>query len=155
MSQIQLIVELASVSNLQNFFFDRTPKGVAKVCLKFPSQYRQASFPNSAVCIAGFVTCCFISRMLMYIDIHNINFPNEIWCEIPRTEQIFISEYLYCIFFNFLFDSFILSQTYPQCALYNCITYYKIMTPVRKKYWCTLMSKLENSGSCPLRTANK
>ena len=40
------------MSNLKIFCFDRTPKGVGKVCLKFPSQCRQASFPDSAVCIA-------------------------------------------------------------------------------------------------------
>ena len=43
--------ELASVSNFQKTSFDGTPKCPGKVCLKFPSQFRQASFPNSAVCI--------------------------------------------------------------------------------------------------------
>ena len=38
---------------MSKIFFDRTPKGVGKVCLKFSSQCRQASFPNSALCIAN------------------------------------------------------------------------------------------------------
>ena len=38
------------MSNLKKIFFAGTPKGVGKVCLKFPSQCRQASFPNSGMC---------------------------------------------------------------------------------------------------------
>ena len=37
------------MSNLQKKKFDRTQKEVGKVCLKFPSQYRQASYTHSTV----------------------------------------------------------------------------------------------------------
>ena len=56
MSQIQLIVVKSfRVSFCEpppnKKFFGGIPKCPGKVCLKFPSQFRQASFPNSAVCI--------------------------------------------------------------------------------------------------------
>ena len=60
----QVVTSTASYKkSSQKIFFVKTPKGVGNVCLKFPSQCRQASFPNSAVCILVLTySCLFVNQ---------------------------------------------------------------------------------------------
>ena len=58
MSRIQLAIAKSCRVSLceqppKKFFFDRTPKGVGKVCLKFPSQYRTGRLHKSAALVCG------------------------------------------------------------------------------------------------------
>ena len=92
MSRIQLIVvksfRVRHCEQPPKSFFGRTPKGVGKLCLKFPSQCRQASFPDSAVCIAfGVLPKTFFggcSQRLTLKDFTTMSWIRDIWLRKSR-----------------------------------------------------------------------
>ena len=80
LSRVQLPIKKV----LKKKFFGRTPKGVGKVCLKFPSQCRQASFLNST----GSLLQVIVNIDGMWIDVtigedYRVNLPTV--CLFPDT----------------------------------------------------------------------